>query len=206
MRYKGKISSWKDEKGFGFITPYDSDSQVFVHIKSFKNKQRRPVGSEIVTYELTTDAMGRPQATNVTFAGERLNSPSPKKNDNFRMVLATGFLGFVAATVASGYLPLPVLVAYSVASAIAFVVYAFDKSAAKNDRRRTAENTLHLFALIGGWPGALIAQKVLRHKSKKESFLFIFWTTVILNCGVLGWLFTPSGSALLREILSRSWG
>lgn len=52
MRYQGKITNWKDDKGFGFITPNGGENQVFVHIKSFANRQRRPVGDEIVTYEL----------------------------------------------------------------------------------------------------------------------------------------------------------
>jgi uncharacterized membrane protein YsdA (DUF1294 family) len=60
---------------------------------------------------------------------------------------------------------------------------------------------LHLFGLIGGWPGALLAQNFLRHKSKKWSFQVVFWVTAALNCGALGWLFTPDGAAALRNIL-----
>lgn len=55
MRYQGKITDWKDEQGFGFITPNDGGSKVFVHTKSFRNRQRRPEVREIVTYEQTTD-------------------------------------------------------------------------------------------------------------------------------------------------------
>ena len=44
--------------------------------------------------------------------------------------------------------------------------------------------TLHGLSLIGGWPGALIAQQVLRHKSRKEEFRFVFWLTVVINVGV----------------------
>jgi uncharacterized membrane protein YsdA (DUF1294 family) len=87
------------------------------------------------------------------------------------------------------------------ASAAAFLVYALDKSAARNDRWRTQESTLHMFGLIGGWPGALAAQGLLRHKSKKQSFQVVFWATVVANCGALGWLFSPSGSSALRSIL-----
>jgi len=32
MRYKGKLTNWQDEKGFGFITPAIGEKQVFVHI------------------------------------------------------------------------------------------------------------------------------------------------------------------------------
>ena len=77
---------------------------------------------------------------------------------------------------------------YLVVSCITFLAYACDKSAAKNGRWRPQESALHLFALAGGWPGALVAQKVLRHKSRKQSFQFMFWVTVAINCGSLAWL------------------
>jgi uncharacterized membrane protein YsdA (DUF1294 family) len=66
---------------------------------------------------------------------------------------------------------------------------------------RTQESTLHLLSLIGGLPGALIAQQTLRHKSKKQSFRFIFWVTVLLNCGTFVWLFTPDGAATLPSLI-----
>ncbi|MDP3638593.1 MAG: DUF1294 domain-containing protein, partial [Azonexus sp.] len=77
--------------------------------------------------------------------------------------------------------------------------YALDKSAAQGGRWRTQESTLHLLALIGGWPGALIAQNRLRHKSRKTSFQLVFWMTVLLNCGGLGWLLSTPGNPVLRS-------
>ena len=67
-------------------------------------------------------------------------------------------------------LPLAVLVIYLVASLVTFFTYAVDKSAAGRDPWRTRESTLHGFALLGGWPGALASQRLLRHKSAKASF------------------------------------
>jgi len=85
-------------------------------------------------------------------------------------------------------LPPACLVLYLGASALAFLAYAGDKSAARNNARRTPERSLHLLGLIGGWPGALVAQQVLRHKSKKEAFRTVFLATVIVNCGALVYL------------------
>jgi uncharacterized membrane protein YsdA (DUF1294 family) len=86
--------------------------------------------------------------------------------------------------------PTMILALYLVASAITFVAYAIDKRAARKGSWRTKEKTLHLLALIGGWPGALLAQKLLRHKTAKQPFRGVFWLTVVLNCGALaGWFF-----------------
>lgn len=82
---------------------------------------------------------------------------------------------------------------YAFASAVCFIAYALDKSAARQGRRRTPERTLLLLGLAGGWPGGLAAQQLLRHKSSKTSFLAKFWLTVIVNLSVLlalqaGWV------------------
>jgi len=90
-------------------------------------------------------------------------------------------------------------VAYAVISFITFVAYAIDKSAAKNRRWRTSERTLHLLALVGGWPGALLAQATLRHKSKKVSFRVVFWATVLINCAALTWFHTADGRRTLTS-------
>ncbi|WJG09423.1 DUF1294 domain-containing protein [Aliiglaciecola sp. LCG003] len=74
-------------------------------------------------------------------------------------------------------------------SLVTFLAYLIDKSAAQEGRWRTKESTLHLFALLGGWPGALVAQNWLRHKSKKTSFRLVFCCTVVLNCSGLGWYY-----------------
>jgi uncharacterized membrane protein YsdA (DUF1294 family) len=92
-----------------------------------------------------------------------------------------------------GNLLLLFLLVYLAASSITFIAYAWDKSAAKNGRWRTQESTLHLLSLVGGWPGALVAQKTLRHKSRKQSFQFTFWVTVAINCSALGWALSSFG-------------
>ena len=84
-------------------------------------------------------------------------------------------------------LPLGIMMLYLAASVAAAIVYRVDKSAAQTGRWRTAESTLHVLSLIGGWPGALVAQHMLRHKSRKVSFRVAFLATVALNCGALLW-------------------
>jgi uncharacterized membrane protein YsdA (DUF1294 family) len=73
---------------------------------------------------------------------------------------------------------------YALASLGCLAVYARDKAAAQAGRRRTPEATLHALALAGGWPGALAAQALLRHKTRKPRFRALFWITVVLNLAV----------------------
>ncbi|MDE8602709.1 DUF1294 domain-containing protein [Marinomonas sp. RSW2] len=66
-------------------------------------------------------------------------------------------------------------------SLISFCLYGLDKSAAKRGKQRIRESTLHFLSLFGGWPGAMLGQKMFRHKTKKRRFRVIFWLTVLLN-------------------------
>lgn len=205
MRYQGKITRWKDDQGFGFIAPNGGGEAAFVHIKAFARRGRRPVDGEVVSYELRFDVKGRGRAEAVAFADERSavvsrRSRAVGSSGRWGLWLAVLFMVFVLAGAWLGKLPRLVPAIYLAASLLALVTYAWDKSAARRGAWRTQENTLHLIALVGGWPGALLAQRLLRHKSQKASFLAIFWVTVLLNGGVLGWLLTAKGAAFLRSM------
>lgn len=205
MRIKGKITSWNDEKGFGFITPSTGGKQVFVHIKAFGNRNRRPEINQVVTYAMSADKKGRPCAINATLAGDRLPKTTRRSTTPALVIIAALFLLIVAISVLTARIPPLVLAIYIGVSLLTFIIYAADKSAAKKGEWRTQESTLHLLSLAGGWPGALIAQQKLRHKSKKQSFQAAFWLTVLLNCGAFVWLFTPGGSNNLRLVISNFW-
>jgi cold shock CspA family protein len=60
MRYQGRISEWKDDRGFGFVLPNGGGAKVFIHISSFSRRDRRPAVGSLVTYEIVTDDDGRP--------------------------------------------------------------------------------------------------------------------------------------------------
>jgi uncharacterized membrane protein YsdA (DUF1294 family) len=92
-----------------------------------------------------------------------------------------------------GHFPQRLLFAYFGFGVISFLIYAIDKSKAQLGAWRIQESTLHMFALIGGWSGAAIAQQLLRHKSKKLEFRTVFWGTVISNMSALLWLYSASG-------------
>ena len=194
-RYAGRITTWKDEQGFGFITPNGGGPTVFVHISAFAGQRTRPVGNEIVTYELTTNERGQPRADKVAFHRAQAGRSQASGRSLARPLLACGFFAVLALLVALGRLPAWALGAYAGISALTFLAYASDKAAARRNAWRTKESTLHMLGLAGGWPGALLAQHLLRHKSVKQSYQYSLWFTVLANCVALGWFMSTGGMA-----------
>ncbi|MEO5664344.1 MAG: DUF1294 domain-containing protein [Nocardioides sp.] len=112
------------------------------------------------------------------------------------LAAAALFFTFLLGLLVLDELPVTLLGAYGLFSAVAFVMYGADKSAAERGRWRTSESTLHTLALIGGWPGALVGQQVFRHKTTKRPFRTIFWFTVIANCVAFAWFVHEAPLAL----------
>lgn len=205
MRTKGKIASWDDKKGFGFISPSTGGKQVFVHMTAFGKRNRRPGINQVVRYTLSSDKNGRPCAINATLAIDRLKKPTNRQSIQTLVIVAALFLVIISVSLLTNRVSLLIPGIYIGMSLLTFIIYAFDKSAAKKGTWRIKEKTLHLLSLACGWPGALIAQQKLRHKSRKVSFQIVFWLTVLLNSGALIWLFTPTGSNFLNKIVFNIW-
>jgi len=110
------------------------------------------------------------------------------RNAGWRTVAATLAIGAMVAGWGADLVPVSVVAAYGVLSLAGFALYLHDKRAARSGAMRTRERTLHVVDLLGGWPGGLLAQDRFRHKTGKASFQVMFWTTVAVNCAVLGWL------------------
>lgn len=108
---------------------------------------------------------------------------------------------FIAAALSYwlGYTPLLLLWLLVLISLLTYGFYAKDKAAAMAGAWRVPEKTLHSLALFGGWPGALVAQARVRHKTRKLSFQLAFWLTVVLNGLALAWLHGPEGGRWLRK-------
>ena len=76
------------------------------------------------------------------------------------------------------WLPLAV---YPAVSLITVLLYWQDKHQARTQAWRTPEKVLHASELLGGWPGALVAQQLFRHKTRKLSYQLMFWAIVLLH-------------------------
>lgn len=182
MRDQGRLTNWNDDKGFGFVTPDKGGLRAFVHIRAFSAPHRRPREGDVISYQLGWDKQGRPRAENVLFRELPAAKPEPAPRGLLpASVFAAAFIAAVVALSVLGKVPWLAIPIYVAASLLSFCVYAFDKSAAMNRRRRTREQTLHVLSLAGGWPGALIAQRLFHHKSKKLSFQAVFWLIVALH-------------------------
>ncbi|MBW8851405.1 MAG: DUF1294 domain-containing protein [Xanthomonadales bacterium] len=187
MRLQGRLSQWDDDKGFGFVTPNGGGDRAFVHIKAFERAARRPVDGDILTYATARDAQGRLQATAIRFATAPVRPTAAPRRGWFGPVLAGAFALALAGLIATGRLPVHAGTLYGVMSVVTLIVYGVDKQAATAGRWRTPEVHLHLLALLGGWPGALLAQRWFRHKSSKAEFQRVFRAIVVINLLALGW-------------------
>lgn len=77
------------------------------------------------------------------------------------------------------------LAVYGLASAATFVAYGLDKGRATKGQRRIPEISLHMLALCGGWPGALLGMRAFRHKSAKIGFRLVTYAITALHAA--GW-------------------
>ena len=188
MRFDGTIKSWNDERGFGFIKPTQGGPDVFVHIKAFNAFPGRPQVNQRVSFQVMLGPEGKRRAIDVEVVGakqvarvpiRRTRPPPPWGKGSLLLIplfAVVLLLGCIKGDTPN-WLPL----VYLGVSLVTIVAYAMDKSAAQRGEWRTPEQTLHLLALFGGWPGALIAQQTLRHKSSKREFRSVFWVTLVLN-------------------------
>ena len=185
MRLKGKIIRWQNDKGFGFIEPINGMPDLFFHENFLLNQSRRPAVGDEVSFEITKNTEGKQRAERILFRGEGDPRDSDKFLDIFYSSLSCIFLFCIGVLVFFNRLKPIILILYLFLSITTFLLYRQDKIKAKNEAWRTPENKLHFFSLIGGWPGALIAQRLLHHKSRKQSFLVVFYITVILNISAI---------------------
>ena len=216
MTRTGHIARWNAERGFGFIATPAGEQNIFFHVRDFRGGE--PAEGLAVRFEQievggkgpramavqplaraaapspagparTADRAANPQRRN-----GRAPSSAPRGLDGQPALFAIAllaWLGLLAAISLRGAWPwdLPVVLAGLLVLNIAtFFSYALDKTAAAQGRWRTPESTLHARAAAGGWPAAWLAQRALRHKSRKREFLAVYVLTVGLHLGALGLL------------------
>jgi uncharacterized membrane protein YsdA (DUF1294 family)/cold shock CspA family protein len=202
VRLAGRIEGWNDARGFGFVVPNGGGDRCFAHVSAFERGARRPVEGDLVSYLPTVDSRGRRQAIDIRHA-RKPSAPRTQRSRVPRTGIAVTALAAIAGAAAIGVMPVALAGVYLLLSVVTFCMYYADKAAAQRDAWRTPESTLHLASLLGGWPGALLAQRWLRHKSAKSEFLAVFWATVVINVAATGWLVRTGEVARLIDSFVR---
>lgn len=206
MRFKGTLTQWDEARGFGFIEPAEGGDRVFCHARAFRDRDAHPSSGIRVTYSLGRDEQGRPRAEDAWRSGSERTLTAARSETSLRPARAStvslGFFLLVAVLAVTGRLSWVVVPWYLALSAVTFVVYGIDKNSAQRNGWRVPERILQFLAFTGGWPGAWIAQQVLRHKTSKRSFQIEFWICVIVNLLLLAALVWQGGE--LREGLQEA--
>ena len=200
LNQKGSLTAWNDAKGFGFITPEGGGERVFAHISTYAGRGR-PDSNRQVVYSVGRDDKGRPRAGRFQYAGAAHIGAGMAPGVWVAGAVVTVFFACLAGLFYLGYLPVAIIAAYGGVSLLSFVVYWIDKRAAKRRAQRMAEKTLHLSELFCGWPGAMMAQQIFRHKTRKGSYQLVFWLAVLANLGALGWLLVAPEAMSFRQQL-----
>lgn len=193
MRFEGTLTRWDDARGFGFLESTQGGEPIWVHIRAISGLDGRPQPGQRFSFEVALGPQGKKRATAVKPLRAATPAPAPRRAPR----RGAGSLGTASMLVLPAFSLLALGVAvwwrppgwllwlYAGASVLAFVLYAVDKSAAERGDWRVSERNLHLVSLAGGWPGALLAQQWLRHKTLKASFRSTFWGTVLANVAAL---------------------
>ena len=204
-KFQGTLTNWNDDRGFGFIKPDGGGQDIFVNIKAFGRVPERPTNGAKLSFEVELGAEGKKRATRVEYirsAGAIGQRTQPaKRSRRPASATSTGASWPVLALVSFAIFAVLyawatfrwgvhyyVLLGYLALSGWTYVMYMHDKTAAELGEWRVSEGGLHLLGLLGGWPGANLAQHFLRHKSKKTSFRVKHWVMVCLNLGVFAFM------------------
>jgi uncharacterized membrane protein YsdA (DUF1294 family)/cold shock CspA family protein len=220
MRKQGTIARWDAGRGFGFIRGSTASADVFFHLRDLRGGLQ-PREGMLVTFEeihvggkgpraMAVEAMNTTQGlasghTPARSPARVKNQAAPRRRPQrqavapaggpgfgLMLIVITAYAGLLLWAVWRSLLPWWMLPASFVLNLVAFWTYWVDKRAAQTGQWRTAESTLQLLALAGGWPGAWLAQQVLRHKSSKLPFRAVYWLMVLSHGLLLGaWLFWP---------------
>lgn len=109
-----------------------------------------------------------------------------KTRFDFKIVLPLAYLCIVSFLALHGLIPKSLSWWIFGVNAITAIFYVNDKTMSRiKNASRTPERNLHLMGILGGWPAALLAIQILRHKSSKPDYIFTVWATAVANIGIL---------------------
>lgn len=209
----GTVCYWRDDKGFGFIT-MDSGERLFFHIRDFETvPQRRPQQGDLLCFQKALDKHNRHYALALQFVAPQepvlttSSQPNKATDPGFYQIQHKArcfrYLFFVLLflSLLAGSFVFTIPLFYLEASLFTYWLYQIDKKlACSGYQSRLPEESLQMFSLIGGWPGAWLAQKRLHHKVHKMPFQREFRFVIYGNSCFLLWLLSEPGSTFLQNM------
>jgi uncharacterized membrane protein YsdA (DUF1294 family)/cold shock CspA family protein len=191
---QGEIIRFDPAKGFGFVKVAGQEKDIFIHQSEVNGGARLRDGMR-VEFETQSTAKGL-RAVNVRVPGAAAPAQVRRGDANPYTLFSTLALLIVVAVSAlvfflfGRFWLLGYLIGINLA---AFGLYGYDKSAAQAGRLRVPERVLHSLELLGGTPGAFIAQRLFHHKTRKVSYRIVFWLIFAAQAAVVAWWFWPAG-------------
>ncbi len=172
---RGVVVAWDAQRGFGFVQSGEFAEDVFVHVSAVEGRVPLRTGQRV---EFAAEPGDR---------GLRATRVIPGRVGLSPRMAAGGLLLAVLVAIAGGLRELGLTWAVAILGglwAVTWGVYAWDKRRAGLGERRVPEAVLLGLALIGGSPAALVAMLILRHKTRKASFLVKFGVVVAVQVGL----------------------
>lgn len=205
---RGTVVLWNDDRGFGFVRPDKGGEDFFVHITAFrKGTARRPEIGDHVHYQLAREVRSKKRIAYAVLEGVRIQPAEAEPQGSWQRTQK--WLTYVVIRLPillscwvlwKIHNPIP-LILYVFLSALTILFYGADKKRALRSGWRIPEHYLHLLELMGGWPGALLAQQDFHHKLTKRSYQKTFWGIVALH-GLVWIVFFVHDFSLSRMIKS----
>ena len=214
MQLTGKVVFWRDDKGFGFVVCDQTQQKLFFHIRDHAGTEGRPQMGDTLQFSVKQDKQGRDIAAPWQFVTSQstASAASPKAAvhsdslsiqyaNQIALLFRISFLIAVIIALLFGRLLYILPLLYLEASLFTYWLYKTDKEAAiARHGNRLTEESLQLFSLIGGWPGAYLAQQQLAHKRSKLPFRREFGFVIVGNTLLLIWLLSPWGQQFLARM------
>lgn len=193
---KGTLVLWNDDKGFGFVKPENGEKDYFVHISAIKNYQkgqsRRPALGDVILFDGEQTSGRQRRISSAVIEDLEVSVAEPVAQTAITIpgvsriyALLIKLLAFIPVLLSMDVLwrygnPIPVA-AYVFMTPITILYYAEDKRRALQHQWRISNFYLHCFEIMGGWPGALLAQNEYRHKLRRGAYQYGFWAIVAIH-------------------------
>jgi uncharacterized membrane protein YsdA (DUF1294 family)/cold shock CspA family protein len=197
-----RIVEWDADKGYGYVET--ATQRVFLHVRDFGEHHKTPEVGDVVRFTLGTDAQGRICATHAVHChdGGRIRV--------WHLLVLAVLLAPPARAIwlLAPFVNVALLAGlWAVVSLTTYGLYALDKQRARAKEWRVPEVMLHFAELLGGWPGAFLAQRRLRHKCSKWRYQVVFWLIVAAHIYVatdyqLDWRIAREGRHYLHPTKS----